>query len=159
MRNIFLRFFSTALLLGLASTVCFAGASRPKTMLRVHVQTTVQGAPGTQSLPVTIINPTRQIMVRALPEVTERDIDRVESTEADSGLALRITFNEHGRTVLNTVTLENQGKIMVVFLNGRAIYAPVIDKVIADGVLIIPRGVAPEEVPLLQDQVKENHRR
>lgn len=136
----------------------FAGKTPPKSTLRIHVQTENQGAMGTQIVPVTLYNPTKQIVVRAQPELSERDIATLESSPADVASAMRITFNDHGRIVLNTVTMENQGKILVVFLNGRVVYAPIIDKVVTDGTLIIPRGVVEEEVTTLREQVKKANR-
>lgn len=116
----------------------------------------MQGAPGTQNLPVTLTNPPKQIMIRAQPELSERDIVKVESAPSDSGgVALRLTLSEHGKIVLNTLTTQCQGQVMVVFLNGRVVYAPVIDKIIGDGILIIPGAVAPDEVPLLTETAKK----
>lgn len=155
MREPLLRKFLGALLLASIFLAGVAGSDPPKSTFRVHVQTVVQGAPGTQVLAVTLINPTKQIMVRAQPELSERDIMSVESAPADSGVALKLTLSEHGRFVLSTLTTENQGKVLVVFLNGRVVYAPIIDRIIGDGFLIIPRGVAPEEVTPLEEAAKK----
>lgn len=136
-----------------------AGSKPPKSTFRLHVQTVEQGAPGTQILPITLVNPPKQIMIRAQPELSERDVVKVESAPAsDGGVALRLTLSEHGRIVLGAVTTDNQGRILVFFLNGRVVYAPVIDRSINDGMLIIPSGVAPEEVKPLEDTVKNAQR-
>ncbi len=133
-----------------------AGSKPPQSTFRVHVQTVEQGAPGTQILPVTLLNPPKQIMVRAQPELSERDVVKIESAPAESGgVALRLTLSEHGSIVINAVTTDNQGRILVFFLNGRVVYAPVIDKTISDGVLIIPGAVAPEEVKPLEEAAKK----
>lgn len=136
-----------------------AGSDPPKSTFRVHVQTVSQGAPGTQILPVSLTNPPKQIMIRAQPELSERDIEKVESAPtSDGGVALRLTLSEHGRIVLGALTTDNQGRILVFFLNGRVVYAPVIDQIINDGVLIIPGGVASEEVKPLDDAAKKARR-
>lgn len=155
MQNQVLKRSAGALLLIAIFMVGVAGSSPPKSTFRVHVQTTQYGAPGTQNLPVNLLNPSKQIMVKAQPELSERDIVKVESAPADTGVALRLTLSEHGKIVLNTVTTQSQGMIMVVFLNGRVVYAPIIDQIIYDGVLIIPGAVAPDEVPLLEKAAKE----
>ncbi|PAW77120.1 MAG: hypothetical protein B9S32_12630 [Verrucomicrobia bacterium Tous-C9LFEB] len=132
-----------------------AGSKPPQSTFRVHVQTVEQGAPGTQILPVSLLNPPKQIMIRAQPELSERDILKVESAPTESGgVALRLTLSEHGSTVLNAVTTDNQGRILVFFVNGRVVYAPVIDKIINDGIVIIPGAVAAEEVKPLEEAAK-----
>lgn len=159
MQNRFLRRVFGALFLAAIFLFGYAGSSPPPATLRVHVQTENQGAMGTQIVPVTLYNPNKQIMVRAQPELSERDVVKVESSPSDVANAMRITFSEHGRIVLNTFTMENQNRIMVVFLNGRVVYAPVIDKVVLDGTLIIPRGVVEEEVMQLRETAKKVNKR
>lgn len=143
-------FFVTLFMVGVA------GSKPPQSTFRVHVQTVEQGAPGTQILPVTLLNPPKQIMVRAQPELSERDIIKIESAPTESGgVALRLTLSEHGSTVLSAVTTDNQGRVLVFFLNGRVVYAPVIDKIVNDGIVIIPGAVAAEEVKPLEEAVKK----
>lgn len=142
------------LVLTLIFVTGWAGAKRPTSSLRIYLQTVEVGAPGTQIMPILLLHPNKQIMVRAQPELSERDIEKVESRESDIGVALRLILTEHGKTVLSAVTTESQGKILVVMLNGRVIYAPVIDKTIDDGVLIIPRGAMPEEIAPLEEAMK-----
>jgi hypothetical protein len=54
------------------------------------------------------------------------------------------------------MTIQDEGRIMVVILNGRIIYAPIIDTVLGNGILTIPRGVLPAEIPELNELVKKN---
>jgi hypothetical protein len=154
MQNRFLKRIAVIAALPLVFLLATASEERPTSTFRVHVQTVEFGTPGTQVLPVSLVNPTKQIMIRAQPELSERDIQFLETRESEAGLALRITLDEHGKTVLNTATLQNQGRILVVFLNGRVVYAPLIDKTISNGVLTIPRGVFPEEIEPLRQAIK-----
>ncbi len=136
--------------------VNFAGSSRPHVTFRVHVQTESRGLSSKQAFPVRLTHPDEAIMVNAIPEVSESDISDVESWPSDDeGLVLRVHFAPHGAQALSNATYQDQGKVMVVFLNGRLIYAPIIDMNISNGTLTIPRGVLPVEVAELETMLKK----
>jgi len=97
-----------------------------------------------------------QILIRALPEATEKELVAVQQ---DAAGTVHLQFNHDGQVALSAVTAENQGRILVVTLNGYIIYAPVIDEQITNGELDLPHPMAPQILQLLQDIAKENVRK
>ncbi|MCE0482964.1 MAG: hypothetical protein LV479_01850 [Methylacidiphilales bacterium] len=142
-----------SLLLGFLPAV--AGHSPPKVFLRVHIQTAGQGLPETQATTIELPPDGETIQIRAIPEVTERNLIDVK-TEPDGGV--RLFFNHQGSVALNVATGENQGRIMVVLINGYVAYAPVIDEQITDGQLVIPHRLNDLAISALQEVARENAR-
>jgi preprotein translocase subunit SecD len=133
-----------------------AGHSPPKATLRVHVQTTGEGQSAMEATPVTIPPDNEQITVRTLPEVTETDLVGVQ--EDPSG-GVRLQFDHTGQVALSVVTAENQGRILVVLIDGFVVYAPLIDQQITSGELDIPHPVKPEIIKNLEDVAAQNVRK
>ena len=131
-----------------------AGHTPPKVFLRVHVQTTGSGQSAQEATTISIPPNNEQIQIRTLPELTELDL--VDAREDDAGLHLQ--FNHAGTVNLDAVTAQNQGRILVVLLDGRVIYAPIIDQEIANGHLDIPHQIPPQFVQLLEDAAQKNLR-
>jgi hypothetical protein len=131
-----------------------AGHSPPRIFLRVHVQTTGEGLSAMEATTIKIPPNGEEIMIRTLPEVTEKNL--VGVAQDDSGLHL--TFDHVGQVNLNAVTAQNQGRILVVLIDGFVIYAPLIDEQISNGRLDIPHPVPPQVLALLQDVVTQNIR-
>jgi hypothetical protein len=58
-----------------------------------------------------------------------------------------LEFDDFGKTKLEVATSTGRGLIMVVIVNGRVVYAPRIDTVLANGCLLLPaNAVTPEEI-------------
>jgi preprotein translocase subunit SecD len=147
----------TCLLFGLMLTTLLpaqAGSSPPKVTLRIHVQVAGEGLSPQEATTIAVPPDGEEIQVRTLPEASERDL--VEVQQDATGLHLQ--FNHVGTVNLNAVTAENQGRILVVMVDGRIIYAPVIDAQISKGHLDIPHQIPPQLVVLLQQLAQQNVR-
>ncbi len=145
----------TCLLLGLLVFTflpAHAGHSAPKVALRIHVQTTGEGQSAQEATVISLPPNGEQIQIRTLPEVSEQEL--IDVRQDASGLHLG--FNHTGTVSLNAVTAQNQGRILVILIDGAVFYAPIIDVQINDGRLDIPRQVGPEILGYLQDVVKYN---
>jgi preprotein translocase subunit SecD len=132
-----------------------AGHSAPKIFLRIHVQTTGEGQSQLETAEIMLPPNNEKILIRALPEITEQELVNVQ---ADAAGAVHLQFNHQGQVALSTVTAENQGRILVVIINGYVVFAPVIDEQITNGELILPHQVNPQMVQLLQDVAQHNVR-
>jgi len=130
-----------------------AAADKPPALLRVHLQAP-EGAKGQASIPVTLFDPAETIAIRSLPEVTEKDIRRVQRRLDGTSM---VEFNDFGRTKLEVATSTSRGLILVVIVNSRVVYAPLIDTVINKGALVLPAGAIsePEEVAFNQQADKQ----
>lgn len=129
-----------------------AGHSPPKIMLRIYVQTT-EGLPASQAQPISLPPNGETIQIRAFPEITERDLVDVQ---ADASDAVHFRFNHDGQVALTAVTAQNQGRILVLTINGYVFYAPIIDEQIDNGELVMPHHLDPPILQLLQQVAQEN---
>jgi len=140
----------------LAPASALAGGEKPQLVLRVYTQ---NEDPAARSMPLVLTDPEQTIHINADPEVSEHDLIGVEpylGPNGETGAILR--FSHHAGMVLNAASLEKMGKILVVSLNGRIVYSPVIDTALNE-TLVLPRGVNAQDMALLQAMIKENLKR
>jgi len=134
-------------LLGFA--LWMGAAEKPPVLLRVHLQAP-EGARGLVTVPVTLLNPPETIAIHSMPEVSEKEVERVVQ-ESDG--TIRVEFDSFGKTKLEAATSSGRGLILVVIVNGRVVYAPRIDTVLTRGVLLLPpQAATAEELQALNDQ-------
>jgi hypothetical protein len=133
-----------------------AGHTPPKVFLRINIQTTGEGQSSLEASPITLPPNGERILIRTLPEATEQDLVDVQQ---DASGTVHLLFNHEGQVALSAVTGENQGRILVVTLNGFVIYAPVIDEQITNGELDLPRPLEPAVLELLQQTAQKNVRK
>jgi preprotein translocase subunit SecD len=138
----------------LAFVPAHAGKTPPKVTLRIHVQTTGEGQSTLEVTHLKVPPDGEDILVRALPEVSEGQL--IDAQQDADGLHLR--FNHTGQIDLNAATAQNQGRILVVLIDGTVIYAPTIDTQITTGELDIPHQISPVVLQLLQEVAKQNVR-
>jgi preprotein translocase subunit SecD len=131
-----------------------AGHSPPKIVLRVHVQSAGEGQSSLEVTTISIPPAGERIQVRTLPELTEQELVDVQQDAA----GLHLMFNHTGQVNLSAVTAQNQGRILVVLIDGYVIYAPLIDEQITNGELDVPRAMNPQVVQLLKDVAQQNVR-
>ena len=134
----------------------FAGGHKPPALIfRINVQTSGTGLGPTQALPLTLPKTQEMILVRAIPEVTEKNLRHVE-VRNDGTLVL--TFDHQGRVNLDVVTTSNQGRYLVVTIDGILVYSPLIDEEISSGTLVIPHPLPLPVVEALKQVADENSR-
>ena len=147
--------FLTGLLL-IAILPANAGHTPPKVFLRVYVQTTGEGQSPMEVLSVPVPPNGDTIQIRSMPEVTEHELISVDQ---DAAGAVHLYFNHVGKVNLSAVTAQNQGRILVVMIDGSVYYAPVIDLQITNGELDVPHPLNPAILQLLKDVAQENVRK
>jgi hypothetical protein len=59
-------------------------------------------------------------------------------------------LDEHGRVVLDTLSVERRGSLLFVFINGRPITELEIDKRVSDGKIYIPSGLTSEDIEVMK---------
>lgn len=132
-----------------------AGKTPPKVTLRIHVQTTGEGQSPMEVAQLRVPPDGETILVRAIPEVSE--IQLIGAQQDANGLHLQ--FNHVGQVNLDAATAQNQGRLLVVLIDGIVLYAPTIDTQITNGQLDIPHPVPAGILQLLQDIAARNVRR
>lgn len=150
-----MRFLLLALALAMLVLPAHAGKSPPKILLRIHVQTTGDGLSASQAAQTIYLPPNGEpIQIRSLPEVSEQNL--VGVVPQPNGTLL--LFDHAGQVNLSAVTAQDQGRILVVFINGYVVYAPVIDEQITNGQLLLPHPLPAAVVKLMQELAAKNAR-
>src|ERR1043165_7270136 len=110
-----------------APTTALAGGSPPKIVVRVHVENVAKELKGRQTFMVQLPDPPEALSVVATPEASERDVINVVGKPTSNGYGAYIYFNRKAAVNLSATTAQNAGRVLVVVINNRVVYAPVID--------------------------------
>jgi hypothetical protein len=95
----------------------------------------------------------KDIAIQKLPWITERDVVAFSSYPAGDGtFGTLFQLDEHGRVVLDTLSVERRGGFLFVFINGRMITELQIDRRVSDGKIYIPSGLTAADIELMKKQ-------
>ncbi|MFM8788815.1 MAG: hypothetical protein ACKOEI_02970 [Chthoniobacterales bacterium] len=131
-----------------AALACVAGAKKPTIDLRVHAEGTEAEAP-TFAIPATLMNG-RPAFLQRMPLATQSEIDAIYPfAAADGSQGVYLKLGHHGSRLLQQHTMSQQGKLLVVMLNGRMVSNLLVDRPIDDGIIASPRGLTQEDIALL----------
>jgi hypothetical protein len=93
----------------------------------------------------------KEIAIEKMPWISERDVIAFAAYPAQGGTyGALIQLDEHGRTVLDTLSIEHRGSFLFVFINGRFITNLQIDKRVSDGKIYIPSGLTVADIDLMK---------
>lgn len=134
-------FLFGALVLGVVMDLA-AGSRRPQAAFRIHVQRVETGGSTSQLFQVALTNPDQVISVGRYADISENNIQSLMPMP-DGGLM--VAFDSPGTKLLESVTSTNMGRILVVFLNGRVVYAPEIDIPLRSGRFLVPGPLDPAD--------------
>ena len=149
----------TAHLLILVFAVASLGFAKKKPVtVRFHVEANAHdGQPF--AMPATFHNPERKGFVTQIPMISERNIDAIFPFPASDGsMGCAFKLDNFGRTALEEMSLTNRGASVIAFVGTKTgthqVIDMVIDKVIRDGIISIPRGLTELEITALQLEFK-----
>ena len=111
------------------------------------------------AMPVTFHNPERKGFAAQIPAISERNIEAIFPFPApDGSLGCAFKLDNFGRTALEEMTLSNRGASVVAFVGTKTgthqVVDMVVDKVIRDGIISIPRGLTQLEIMALEKEFK-----
>ena len=93
----------------------------------------------------------KEVAIEKIPWISERDVIAFAAYPAPDGTyGALIQLDEHGRTVLDTLSIEHRGKFLFVFINGRFITNLQIDKRVSDGKIYVPSGLTAADIDLMK---------
>jgi len=95
-----------------------------------------------------------RIQVNATAVITEYDLEDVSLADLEMGKCLRFTTTRRASRALYQETASNQGKRMVLLVNGRPLGIQRIDRPIADGVFHVFVELPDSELPELTRNLK-----
>ena len=95
----------------------------------------------------------KNVAIQKLPWITEHDVMAFSPYPAKDGtFGALFQLDDHGRTVLDTLSIEHRGSFLFVFINGRMITELQIDKRVSDGKIYVPSGLTAADVELMKKQ-------
>jgi hypothetical protein len=93
----------------------------------------------------------KDVAIQKLPWITERDVVAFAPYQAQDGTyGALFQLDEHGRVVLDTLSVERRGGFLFVFINGRLITELQIDKRVSDGKIYIPSGLTAADIEVMK---------
>src|SRR5947209_14840445 len=127
------------------------GAAKPRhCILRVHAQAN----PRDTEIFATSVRAQlsrKDVAIEKMPWISERDVIAFSPYPARDGTyGALIQLDEHGRVVLDTLSVERRGGFLFVFINGRFITQLEIDKRVSDGRIYIPSGLTAADIGLMK---------
>lgn len=131
-------------------------AKKPKITVRFHVEANARdGQPF--AMPIKFESQRRDGYIAQIPAVSERNIEAVYPYQTPDGTwGCAFKLDNFGRTSLEEMCLSNRGSSVVAFVGTKTgthqVIDLVIDKVIRDGIITIPRGLTQLEVQALTQE-------
>jgi hypothetical protein len=93
----------------------------------------------------------KNVAIEKMPWISERDVIAFSAYPAANGTyGALLQLDEHGRGVLDTLSVERRGSLLFVFINGRPITELEIDKRVSDGKIYIPSGLTSADIELMK---------
>jgi hypothetical protein len=128
-----------------------AGKQRHCTF-RVHAQANPQDT-DVFSIPARATSSGKDVAIEKLPWITEHDVIAFSPYPAKDGtFGALFQLDDHGRVVLDTLSVERRGGFLFVLVNGRMITELQIDKRVSDGRIYVPSGLTAADVELMKKQ-------
>ncbi|MGI8890720.1 MAG: hypothetical protein ACR2G0_08055 [Chthoniobacterales bacterium] len=96
-----------------------------------------------------------KVFIEKTPWLSERDVKAFRPYHAaDGSYAALLEFDDHGRTVLDTLSVERRGSSLFVFLNGRALTELLVDRRVSDGKMYLASGLTEADIKLMNKDWK-----
>jgi len=93
----------------------------------------------------------KNVAIEKTPWITEQNVMAFSPYPAPDGTyGALIQLDEHGRVVLDTLSVERRGRFLFVFINGRLITELQVDKRVSDGKVYIPYGLTASDIDLMK---------
>jgi hypothetical protein len=119
---------------------------------RVHAQANPQDT-DTFSTAARARSSGKEVAIEKMPWITEHDVAAFSPYPAQDGTyGALLQLDEHGRVVLDTLSIERRGGFLFVFVNGRLITELQIDKRVSDGKIYIPSGLSASDIESMKKE-------
>jgi hypothetical protein len=127
-----------------------ASGAKPHCTLRAHIEANPNDG---ESFATQLRSQTtgRKIVIEKVPTISERDVVAFYPYQAgDGSYGVLFQLNDHGRLALDTLSIENRGTFLCVFVNGRPATELQIDRRVSDGRLYIASGLTQADLVLIK---------
>jgi hypothetical protein len=123
-------------------------------MLRVHAQANPSD---TESFSTSVKAQLsgKQVAIERVARITEWEVRAFTPYQSSNGtFGVLLELDEHGRILLDELSVERKGQFIFVFINGRPITELQIDRRVSDGQLYIPSGLTVADIALMKKDWK-----
>jgi hypothetical protein len=97
----------------------------------------------------------RDVFVEKTPWLTEREVRAFcPFRAADGSYSALLYLDDHGRTILDTESVERRGSLLFVFINGRPLCELLVDRRVSDGKIYLPYGLSADDIKLMNKDWK-----
>ena len=136
----------------LAFALTDAPAKQRHCTFRVHAQANPRDT-DVFSMPARATSSGKDVAIQKLAWITEHDVMGFSPYQAQNGtFGALFQLDDHGRVVLDTLSVERRGGFLFIFINGRMITELQIDKRVSDGKIYVPSGLTAADVELMKKQ-------
>jgi hypothetical protein len=136
-----------------------ASAKQRHCTFRVHAQANPQDS-DVFSIPARATSSGKDVAIQRMAWITEQDVMAFSAYPARDGtLGALFQLDDHGRTVLDTLSVEHRGGFLFIFINGRMITELQIDKRVSDGKIFVPSGLTAADVELMKKKWRSREER
>jgi hypothetical protein len=130
-------------------------AAKPRhTMLRIHAQANAADTEAFSSSVRAQLSG-KQVAIERVARITESEVQAFYPYTLGHGqFGALFQLDDHGRVILDALSVERRGSFLFVFINGRPITELQIDKRVTDGQLYIPSGLTAGDIELMKKDWK-----
>jgi hypothetical protein len=97
----------------------------------------------------------RNVFMDKTAWLTERDVKAFYPYRAaDGSYGALLELDDHGRTVLDTLSIERRGSHLFVFVNGRPLTELQVDRRVSDGKMYLASGLTEADIKLMNKDWK-----
>jgi hypothetical protein len=134
----------------IAIFVTSMASAKPKhCLVRVYAQGNPRDG-DTFATPMTAPISGSRIFVQKIPAISEHDVVAYRGYPAPDGtFGAVLQLDEHGRIALETLSIEQRGRNLIVIVNNRAVTELLVDRRVGDGQLYIPAGLTAADIQLM----------
>ena len=95
------------------------------------------------------------VVIEKMASISENDVVAFSAYQAPDGtFGALLRLDDHGRTMLDTLSVERRGSLLFLFMNGRLLSELQIDKRISDGQIYISSGLTADDLKLMKKDWK-----
>lgn len=93
----------------------------------------------------------KNVFIEKTPWLSERDVKAFYPYKSPDGTTYGalLQLDDHGRTILDTLSVERRGSQLFVFVNGRPLTELQVDKRVSDGKLYLASGLTEQDIRLM----------
>lgn len=135
-----------------------AMAKKPKITIRIHSEANKNDS-DTFSIPINLVYQRREAYLSKVADISEKMIERILPFPARDGTwGCVLKLNPQGRIRLETMSGQIRGSALVIFVSteqgNHQVADMLIDRIVTDGILTVPRGLSEFEIALMTEKFK-----